>query len=713
MTFDVWRSPRTRVTVTIASVLGVLLPLLAAATPAAAATNDVGYQDVAYTGAGDAPTADKPQSKLWFNDGSWWADMFDTVSRTWHIFRLDRTAESWVDTGTRIDDRPNSRGDTLWDGTHLYVASNVLAASSTANAAGQPARLYRYTYDTSTRAYRLDTGFPANINNYSSESLTFDKDSRGVLWATWTQGQQVYVNSTTGSDTAWGTPSVLPMPGATGLNGDDISALAAFGRTRVGLMWSNQATSTFYFATHKDGDSSNTWTSQVALSNPHVADDHINLKQLEADDLGHVYAAVKTSNDDLPDSTLPQIELLALNPNSGKWDASVFGTIADCHTRPQIVIDSVNRVLHVFATAPSSGGCPYAGSPGSIYEKTTSLNDLSFPAGRGTPVIQDGASANMNNVTTTKQNVTPAMGLVVLASNDVTRRYWHADIPLTRAKPNVSFTATPTSGTAPLAVQFTDTSTGGLSAWSWTFGDGGTSTAQNPTHTFTTAGTYTVTLTGTTANGGTATSTASIQVTAPVTAGTVTFGSATSTGQSTAVNSVTLTKPAGTSAGDVLVASFTADNGPSATPPAGWTSFLPSLRPGGASLFGYYHVVTASDTTSTSWTWTLSSAQKWSGGISRFLGVNTTTPLDAPVTSASTSNSVSSITVPAVTTATTGAMLVGGSGGDTATVTPRRPPASRSPGRTGPARWPSRPTWPLPAPVPKAARPGPSVLLAP
>ena len=25
---------------------------------------------------GDPPTSDKPQSKLWFNAGSWWADMW-------------------------------------------------------------------------------------------------------------------------------------------------------------------------------------------------------------------------------------------------------------------------------------------------------------------------------------------------------------------------------------------------------------------------------------------------------------------------------------------------------------------------------------------------------------------------------------------------------------------------------------------------------------
>jgi hypothetical protein len=58
------------------------------------------------------------------------------------------------------------------------------------------------------------------------------------------------------------------------------------------------------------------------------------------------------------------------------------------------------------------------------------MANISFPLGRGTPVIRDAASPNLNNVTASKQNVTSATGLVVLASNDTTKRYWHADLTL-------------------------------------------------------------------------------------------------------------------------------------------------------------------------------------------------------------------------------------------------------------------------------------------
>ncbi|AKB50411.1 Chitin binding protein [Methanosarcina barkeri str. Wiesmoor] len=62
-------------------------------------------------------------------------------------------------------------------------------------------------------------------------------------------------------------------------------------------------------------------------------------------------------------------------------------------------------------------------------------------------------------------------------------------------KPIASFSASPTSGKAPLNVAFTDTSTGTPAKWKWTFGDGAKSFAQNPKHKYSKAGRYTVSLT--------------------------------------------------------------------------------------------------------------------------------------------------------------------------------------------------------------------------
>jgi PKD repeat protein len=66
--------------------------------------------------------------------------------------------------------------------------------------------------------------------------------------------------------------------------------------------------------------------------------------------------------------------------------------------------------------------------------------------------------------------------------------------------PVADFTASPTTGLAPLLVQFTDASTGAASL-SWAFGDGATSTLQNPSHTYISPGSYKVTLTATNPDG--------------------------------------------------------------------------------------------------------------------------------------------------------------------------------------------------------------------
>jgi len=68
-------------------------------------------------------------------------------------------------------------------------------------------------------------------------------------------------------------------------------------------------------------------------------------------------------------------------------------------------------------------------------------------------------------------------------------------LPLIPLKaPVAAFSASPTSGKAPLKVKFTDKSAGTLTSWKWSFGDGTYSTQKNPVHTYSKAGKYTVSL---------------------------------------------------------------------------------------------------------------------------------------------------------------------------------------------------------------------------
>ena len=651
--------------------------------PSSAATGDIGIPGPSYTGTGGSPTGEKPESKLWWNDGRWWASMFSTADSSYHIWWLDRSAGSWVDTGTQLDNRPRSRADTLWDGTHLYVASAVLASSSSTVVAGNATRLYRYSYSPLLRTYTLDTGFPVTINNTSSETIVIDKDTQDRLWATWTQAGRVYYNVTSpGQDASWGTPAVLPVANAGGLDPDDVSSLVAFGKPasdggiggRIGVMWSNAVASATYFAVHNDDDPVGTWQApeEVTVPGPKQSDDHLNVKQLQTDNSGRVWAVIKTSQDEIKaqvGASAPQI-VVASRGSRGGWSRATFGTIADCHTRPTLMLDATNQLVRVYATAPDAG-CPYSGTAGSIFEKTSPMDRLSFSPGRGTPVMRDAASPNLNNVTGSKQTVTSSTGIVMLASNQVTQRYWSSDqsiAPVAAPAPVSSFSASPTSGVAPLSVQFTDTSTGSPTAWMWDFGDGAISASKNPDHTYAAAGTYTVTLTASNA-WGSSTATSTITVSAPPPprgTGSITVVGSQASVSSTAVGTVTLRSPSGVSAGDVLVAALTADNTPSVTPPPGWTLIAGPMKPwSGATVLAYLHVVGPGETAG-DYAWALSSAQRWGGGITAYRGVDQSNPLDvaAPSTKIDNSGTATSITAPGITTVTNGAMLIGGLGAD-------------------------------------------------
>jgi uncharacterized repeat protein (TIGR02059 family) len=406
----------------IAVLLALTLPAIASADP-----GDIGFEGPA--GPGGAPSGSKPESKLWFNDGRWWASMYDVATSDFYIWFLDQSTQTWTRTGTRLDDRNGTRADVLWDGTKLYVASHNFSETDGSGVA----RLYRFSYDTATDTYSLDAGFPATINSIRTETLVIAKDSTGQLWATWEAGGSIWLNRTTGADNAWGTPFV--MPGAASVNTDDISSIIAFGGDKVGVFWSNQDASpdADYFAVHNDADADATWSIATAYTGTNLADDHVNLK---TDSAGRVYAVVKTSLT----GANPLIVLL-VRDTSGAWTSHTVSIGSFDETRPILSIDEGAGLLRVYLTSAANGG--------TINERTSPMSSIAFAGGEGRVVLKDASALKMNNPTTTKQNVTSESGLIVMGYNDTTRHYWHADILGGGGEPppNAAPTANATSAT--------------------------------------------------------------------------------------------------------------------------------------------------------------------------------------------------------------------------------------------------------------------------
>jgi len=400
-------------------VLGTfVLPGAAAADP-----GDVGVEGPSHVGTGTPTGTKRAESVLWFNDGFWWGNLWDTVSSDFHIFQFKGGA--WVDTGVTTETRANTHHDVLWDGSTLYVASHQFVNDGVPAAPGFPSTLRRYSYNASTDKYTLLSS--SKINDQKTETLTIDKDTQGRLWATWQQGNKVYLNATGTDGSTWGTP--FPHPGGD-VSLDDTSALIAFGPGKMGLMWSKQSPSPgtasdgFYWSVHSDTDPATaaSWsTPQPVVSGARQGDDHMNLKWLDSSG-GRVFAAVKTS---FTSSAQPLLQLLSMS-STGVWSQNTIATVSECPNRVIVLIDEAAQRLRTFATYPKPSGTTNAGvctsSGGAIYEKSTPLSSISFTTTKTARIVD--ADQYVHNVSSTKQNLNNALtggkstansGLMVIA----------------------------------------------------------------------------------------------------------------------------------------------------------------------------------------------------------------------------------------------------------------------------------------------------------
>jgi len=437
----------------------------------------VGHPGPSFQGV-HSPSGAKSESKLWWNDGAWWGCMWSRQAGAYTIHRLDLATHTWSSTGTAVDLRGGSHGDCLWDGAKLYISAHEYTDG--VGAPGGRLDVFRFGYDPNADVYSLDPGFPVLIGDSATEVLTIDKDASGTLWAAWMSSRRVWYSHTIGgNDRAWSLPALHPGTPAD-LSGDDICQIVSFQQgARIGLMWSDQLGNAFRFSFHDTGTAGTAWSPvETAAAAPLIADDHISMR---ASNDGRLFVAVKTTSNEV---------LMLRRGATGAWARFTVATAADHWTRPLLLLDEQAHLVHVFATRPVVAG--------TIVEKTSPMDLVQFPTGIGTPVIRDAAGPAFNDATSTKQSVSGATGLVVLASNVKRNLYGHHHDPLggpvaSAPTARIHVSSTRAQPTEPL--QFLDGSTGAPTTWLWQFGDGSTSNLRHPKHAYAQTGTFTVQLT--------------------------------------------------------------------------------------------------------------------------------------------------------------------------------------------------------------------------
>jgi len=139
----------------------------------------------------------------------------------------------------------------------------------------------------------------------------------------------------------------------------------------------------------------------------------------------------------------------------------------------------------------------------------------------------------------------------------------------------------------------------------------------------------------------------------------ITVGSSSSAANSSSgASTLVITKPSGVVNNDVLVASVAVSGGSNTTitVPSGWTQIRRTNNSTTVGIASYYHVVTNGGSEPASYIWSLTSGTRASGGITRYLGVDTSSPID---TSGGGTGSSTTPTAPSVTTNGANELVVG------------------------------------------------------
>jgi hypothetical protein len=325
-------------------------------------------------------TDSKPQSKLWYLDGSWWCIIDSPAGNC--IFEL--VDKQWRRLETPVLGGHDGRADALWDGKRLIVLMYYEKA---------PSQLFEFEYDHHHRSYRPTAAPVPLVIAPGSETMVIDQDSRRRLWVSYIADKKVYVAHSEADHSHWNLPGEVLQDS---VSKDDISSVIAFGGHFVGVMWSDQKRDEFGFRVRADRDSLHAWhAEEVVDPGDGHADDHLHLT---ADRNGRVYAVTKDDRHKLN---------AHMRAPDGTWTNQEDILQGGDGTRPILLTAEDDHQLVMLYTRWHEGD-------EIISYRTSPLGALQF--GAAMPFIAV-PGVELNDITATKQSL-PRGNLVAVADGD-------------------------------------------------------------------------------------------------------------------------------------------------------------------------------------------------------------------------------------------------------------------------------------------------------
>lgn len=338
------------------------------------------------------PTADKPQSKIWWAHDAWWALLPHENGAA--LYQRSESGWSLQTTFESVSGKADVYADEEKTITVLVGECEL--------------KVVDLSYE--NEKYNLQSisslKIPKECNEI--ETATITKDDKGIWWIASDMNQKILVWSSKDGHT-WSKPQALTVD----ISKDDISVISRLSNG-VSVIWSNQLDDNVSESIHLNESPFKNWSEpQIIAEGNHTADDHLNTTLLKG---GTLVLVSKNSLDQLDQSQF----VLRIRDKKGIWKNFPYCNLTNTEspTRP-VVMSLPNGSLITLHTVAVNG------------QKQSFIAVSSINLEGGEPVVTEhlhvksADQSHINNVTVAKNDflIPESMPYIVLFSDKEGRVY--------------------------------------------------------------------------------------------------------------------------------------------------------------------------------------------------------------------------------------------------------------------------------------------------